>query len=45
MLPTWPMVAMHDDSTMRISPDGMRKVVYLPSLAMIWAEVPADRTI
>ncbi len=39
------MVAMHADSTMRISPEGRRTVVYLPSLAMICAETPAERTI
>src|SRR5206468_10274852 len=43
--PTSPTVARHFASTRRISPDGMRRVAFPPSLARSWTPVPADRAI
>jgi hypothetical protein len=37
------MVARHTMGTILISPEGSLKVAYLPSLAINWAELPAER--
>src|SRR5918996_3554856 len=42
-LPTSPTVARQRRSTIRISPEGIRSVAYLPSLASNWAPEPAER--
>ena len=44
MFPTWPTVAMQSTFTSRTSPEGRRIWASRPSLAMSWAEVPAERT-
>ena len=42
-LPIVPIEARHSIGTMRISPEGSRRVAYLPSLATSWIDVPAER--
>ncbi len=42
-LPIAPTVARHSARTMRISPEGRRRVAMSPSLAISWIEVPAER--
>src|SRR5215471_1635028 len=42
---TSPTVARQAASTKRISPDGMRRWAFLPSLASNWTPDPADRAI
>src|ERR1700754_835023 len=39
-LPTSPTVARHSMDTRGISPDGMRRVAYAPSLASSWPPTP-----
>ena len=43
--PIIPTVARQMIGTILISPDGRRSVAYLPSLAISWAPLPAERTI
>src|SRR3982074_3455502 len=42
-LPTSPRVARHRTSTIRTSPEGIRRVAILPSLATSWTLAPAER--
>ena len=44
-LPTSPTVARQVVSTWRISPDGIRRVARVPSLASSWMPDPAERPI
>jgi hypothetical protein len=44
-LPTAPTVALQADGTSRVSPEGSRSVAIVPSFAISWTLVPADRAI
>ena len=44
MLPTCPIVALQSIETNLISPDGNLNKAFFPSLAINWAETPADLT-
>src|SRR5688572_23451753 len=44
-LPTSPTVARQSIGTVRISPEGRRKVAFAPSFAISWTEEPALRAI
>src|SRR4029079_791550 len=45
MLPTWPIVAQHSSSTLRVSPEGSLTSAQPPSRAMSCAPTPAESTI
>src|SRR5918999_1216843 len=44
-LPTTPTVPLQVDGTVRVSPDGKRSVARVPSFAISWTLVPAERAI